>query len=405
MEYDVFISCKSEDYIYAEEIYDFLTKNDINTFLASRELRKLGDSEYRRAISQALKSAYHMIVFASKAEYINYPWVFYEWDLFINAKLTGVKDGQLVTILKDVKVKEINLDLCKYESFTFEGYKDKILSYVKTPRYLKCKEQNKNALEEEMSIKSIHRPTVHTGISYDHDMDFIVETENIPIAKPQHNQDKQKRKILKSIYSKISSIFSPSATTYNNTPISPYKAYRVGDYYKDNDIEGIVIDTDESGTHGTIVSLSEKTAQWCTDAEAWRTCGVSSKAVSRESGQINTKQISQMPDWQNRYPAFSVVPNNSERWYLPATEELILLSEPNTLDLVNSGLVYMLATPIYACSSEHDEYGKTFWSSTESERKDEVYTLTLHTYSSTVQRDIAQHNKIHEFSVRYFAKF
>ena len=24
MEYDVFISCKSEDYIYAEEIYDFL---------------------------------------------------------------------------------------------------------------------------------------------------------------------------------------------------------------------------------------------------------------------------------------------------------------------------------------------------------------------------------------------
>lgn len=56
MEYDVFISCKSEDYIYAEEIYEFLTENGVQTFLASRELRKLGDSEYRRAISQALKS-------------------------------------------------------------------------------------------------------------------------------------------------------------------------------------------------------------------------------------------------------------------------------------------------------------------------------------------------------------
>lgn len=28
MEYDVFISCKSEDYIYAEEIYEFLTEKE-----------------------------------------------------------------------------------------------------------------------------------------------------------------------------------------------------------------------------------------------------------------------------------------------------------------------------------------------------------------------------------------
>lgn len=62
MEYDVFISCKSEDYIYAEEIYNFLKENGFNVFLANKELRQMGDSEYRKAISQALKSTYHLIV-------------------------------------------------------------------------------------------------------------------------------------------------------------------------------------------------------------------------------------------------------------------------------------------------------------------------------------------------------
>ena len=69
MEYDVFISCKSEDYIYAEEIYNFLIANGFNTFLASKELRLLGDTEYRRSISTAMKSAYHMIIFAISIYY------------------------------------------------------------------------------------------------------------------------------------------------------------------------------------------------------------------------------------------------------------------------------------------------------------------------------------------------
>lgn len=50
MKYDVFISCKSEDYVYAEKVYIFLKENGINAFLASTELRKLGESEYRRLL-------------------------------------------------------------------------------------------------------------------------------------------------------------------------------------------------------------------------------------------------------------------------------------------------------------------------------------------------------------------
>lgn len=66
-----FISCKSEDYKFAEEIYEYLKNNDIHTFLASRELRNFGDSEYRKAISKAMKSTYHLIVFASKLNHKN----------------------------------------------------------------------------------------------------------------------------------------------------------------------------------------------------------------------------------------------------------------------------------------------------------------------------------------------
>ena len=148
MQYDVFISCKSEDYKYAEEIYEFLEANGIHTFLASKELRTLGESEYRRAISAAMKSTYHMIVFASNAEYVDSTWVYYEWDMFINAKLKGFKSGQIVTVLKDIDVNDVNLDLWKYESFTFENYKEKLLSYMETPASLERKEEVRKKNEE-----------------------------------------------------------------------------------------------------------------------------------------------------------------------------------------------------------------------------------------------------------------
>lgn len=157
--YDVFISCKSEDYPYAESIYDFLKEEGFNVFLASKELRALGESEYRRSISLALKEASHIIVFASKAEYVDSTWVYYEWDLFLNAKLKGKKEGNIITILKDVRVDDIPMDLWKYESFEFGNYKDSLKEYVRTPEYesriLKKEELKKHeaALERERREK------------------------------------------------------------------------------------------------------------------------------------------------------------------------------------------------------------------------------------------------------------
>lgn len=151
MSYDVFISCKSEDYCYAEEIYNFLKNNGFNVFLANKELRQMGDSEYRRAISQALKSTYHLIVFASKPEYVDSTWVYYEWDWFLVAKIKGKKQGQILTILKDVSIDDVNGDLWKYESKTFADYQASLISYVETPEYLerKRKAEEQAKLEKE----------------------------------------------------------------------------------------------------------------------------------------------------------------------------------------------------------------------------------------------------------------
>ena len=46
MNYDIFISCKSEDYPFARKVYQYLREHNYNVFLADTELRKKGNAEY-----------------------------------------------------------------------------------------------------------------------------------------------------------------------------------------------------------------------------------------------------------------------------------------------------------------------------------------------------------------------
>lgn len=164
--YDVFISCKSEDYVYAEDIYNFLRDNGINAFLTSKELRSLGESEYRKAITSVLKDVEHIIVFASKAEYIDSRWVFYEWDWFVNAKLKGFKQGNIVTILKDTNVNDINADLWKYESLDFNNFGDTLLRYVETEQSRQRRRNESLRQEQEHKRRELKKRLVEYGEDY-----------------------------------------------------------------------------------------------------------------------------------------------------------------------------------------------------------------------------------------------
>ena len=142
MEYDVFISCKSEDYPIAERLYRYLKDNGFYVFLSSMELRRLKESEYMDAISDALDSAYHLIVLGSSRENIMSKWVKFEWSTFLNEQLSGRKDGQIMTYVDGgLTVANLPIQLRHYESFTSQNYKGNILHYVETPAYLKRKEE------------------------------------------------------------------------------------------------------------------------------------------------------------------------------------------------------------------------------------------------------------------------
>ena len=86
-------------------------------------------SFHAKAIFEAMEQSRTMIVFASKAEYIVSEWVSHEWSSFMAAMHNGRK-GQIMTILKDVKLIEINFALLPYESFKYDDYENYLLPYV-----------------------------------------------------------------------------------------------------------------------------------------------------------------------------------------------------------------------------------------------------------------------------------
>lgn len=71
----VFISAKSADYKFAEQIYQFLRLQGISTFLSQESLPELANSDYRKEIDRALDGANHMIVVTSSVSNVNSSWL------------------------------------------------------------------------------------------------------------------------------------------------------------------------------------------------------------------------------------------------------------------------------------------------------------------------------------------
>lgn len=129
IQYDVFISCKSDDYPFARKVYQYLKGQNYKVFLADAELRKKGNAEYGKIIDEALDSATHMIIIASKPEYINSSYVQSEWRTFIEEKRTGRKTGNIVTITEELQISSLPIGLRQFESFDFKHYSD-ICAYL-----------------------------------------------------------------------------------------------------------------------------------------------------------------------------------------------------------------------------------------------------------------------------------
>lgn len=197
--YDVFISSKSEDYAIAERVYDFLIQNGYRVFLAPKELKRIGESEYGRAISDVLDNdevtgrpnCTHMIVVASKVNYLRSKWVSYEWSTFSEDKKSGYRDGNLLTIFeRAVELSKLPSDLRHQQSFTLDNYQREILGYLKKEQEFisEEKEQDNLSIIRELKKTSEEVPalfpyslSLNDDSSNKNNITQIVDDEIVPI--------------------------------------------------------------------------------------------------------------------------------------------------------------------------------------------------------------------------------
>lgn len=135
--YDVFMSCKSEDYDRATPVYHWLVEKGYRPFFAPVSLKVskapgepvvFGDE-----IDDAIEESNNMIVVASNAEYVKTGYVKDEWRTFVEEQRAGRKKGVLITILDGVDVADLPLRLRSVQSFTLGNYKEGIIRFLGEP--------------------------------------------------------------------------------------------------------------------------------------------------------------------------------------------------------------------------------------------------------------------------------
>ena len=151
---------------------------------------------------------------------------------------------------------------------------------------------------------------------------------------------------------------------------SSAKVYKVGDYYSENGLQGVVFEVSADGKSGKIVSLNQSTAAWTTDSNCQN--GYISSSDWND-GTLKMPFVKLVSSWQTKFPAFKWSVDLGSRWYLPAYNELKLFTLDDAVrDAVNRTLVANGGTKIYGKGS-----GAGYWSSTESWEKTEALYVDM----------------------------
>ena len=141
----------------------------------------------------------------------------------------------------------------------------------------------------------------------------------------------------------------------NTTTCGPYK---VGDYFHENGLKGVVFEVATDGMSGKILSLEEgEYLQYAkSDGEVRRWLG----ATDKKNGANNMAKVKKRPNWKTNYPAFAWCAEQGEGWYLPAIEELKLFAADKSVrSAVNATLKSKNKMPISTYRTAD------YWSSTE----------------------------------------
>lgn len=113
--------------------------------------------------------------------------------------------------------------------------------------------------------------------------------------------------------SKIFRIRQKESTKQTQAP------YKVGDFYNENGVVGMVYKVTDDGMRGMITSLKNTSTVWAVS-------GTLTNALDQNDGMNNMNIIKQLTDWESRYPAFKwcddLNRNGVSGWYLPSINEL-----------------------------------------------------------------------------------
>src|SRR3972149_247604 len=125
-QWEIFISAKklddngnlTRDNMIADELYDFMQDKGFSVFLSNRSLEKLGVSDYKKSIDDALDKSSCLVAVGTSAKNLHRSWVRYEWDSFLNDVLSGVKPkGKIFVYVEDVPINELPRPLRQSQVF------------------------------------------------------------------------------------------------------------------------------------------------------------------------------------------------------------------------------------------------------------------------------------------------
>ncbi len=135
-DFQIFISFKTKDQAIAELLYNFLTKRKYKVFCSSKSIQTLGESDYMKAIINALDESKCLIVIGSDPECFDSGWLEFEWTTFLMLLLSKDKDGALFTLTQNINPGDLPLGLRTRENIPITNNSldvsfDNLLGYIR----------------------------------------------------------------------------------------------------------------------------------------------------------------------------------------------------------------------------------------------------------------------------------
>lgn len=144
--------------------------------------------------------------------------------------------------------------------------------------------------------------------------------------------------------------FQSGGLTWSNpTVFDEQETYKPGDTFVNSSgvTEGIVLSIDPMTRTGLLLALNDVTANWSNVDDIIG-------ATDTADGLANTGIVKAQSDWRNDYPAFSMVSDIGDQWYIPSFEEMkSIISEIDSMnDKLLSAGGNAISDACYATSTE-----------------------------------------------------